>query len=300
MPLSLPKSRPSRPRQRVEPSNAPPRELPVRTYAFDPNVARQAWRQVARTRGANAMRLDGRDSGSRLAPLALGLAALIALVLWWTGGEDPAPVGPGSASLAAATVEATPSDEAVGDVEQFDRELSPTPETMMRPGPAGAPTFSEPVTDVAPPPPQPQITRQPPPGTPQHNARALEKLPHATSDRAPLGGIGPGGLHVDRITMGTGYKGGGCTGPVGKFSVRTEKAAHVCFRAVHPRKVQRVIVLWEHEGKLVRRTFVRIGDSHGYRTRAGLSLRRRAKGNWKARIMSTDGVELASHAFQIL
>lgn len=267
----------------------------MRTYAFDPNAARQAWRQVARTRGANAMRLDGRESGPRLAPLALGLAALIALVLWWTGDEEPPPAEPGAAPVAAAA----PSGP--GDIEPpGGPDLSPTPVPPVRPLPAGAPTFSEPVTDVAPPPPPPRITRQSPPGTPQQHARALEKLPHSTHDRAPLGGIGPEGLHVDRVTMGTGYKGGGCTGPVGKFSFRTEKVAHVCFRAVHPRKVQRVIVRWEREGTLERRTFVRIGPSHGYRTRAGLSLRHRPKGRWKARIMSADGVELASHAFEIL
>ncbi|MCA9708111.1 MAG: DUF2914 domain-containing protein [Myxococcales bacterium] len=295
MPLSLPKSRPERPRRRVEPVDAPLRDLPLRTYSFDPNAARQAWRQVARTRGAHAMRLDGRDSGSRLVPLALGLAVVIAVVLWWTSGDDAGPAEPGPVTVAAATpsgLSETPRGGEDG--------LAPEPEPMVRPGPAGASTFSEPVDDVAPAPPPPRIDRLPPPGTPEHHVRALEKLPHSSSDRAPIGGIGPEGMHVDRITMGTGYRDGACTGPVGKFSVRTEKIAHVCFRVVHPRTVQRVIVHWEREGRLVRRTFVQIGSTHGYRTRAALSLRRRAKGRWKARVMSTDGVELASHAFEIL
>jgi hypothetical protein len=296
MPLSLPKTRPARPRRRVEPSDAPLRELPVRTYAFDPNAARQAWRQVAKTRGAHAMRLDGRDPGSRLAPVALGLVAIIALVLWWTSGEEPTPAEPGTSLTAAAA----PADGDAGRLSPSDERLGSEPESMVRPGPAGAPTFSEPVAEVAPAPPPPRIDRNPPPGTPEHHARALEKLPHSSHDRTPVGGIGPDGLHVDRITMGTTLEDGACTGPVGKFSARTEKIAHVCFRAVHPRKVQRVIVRWERNGKLVRRTFVRIGTTHGYRTRAGLSLRHRAKGSWKARVMSTDGVELASHAFEIL
>src|SRR5690606_37802594 len=69
MPLSLPSPRRDRPRRRVEPTPPPIREAPLRTYSFDPDAARQAWRQVARTRGAYAMRLDGRDPGSKLAPV---------------------------------------------------------------------------------------------------------------------------------------------------------------------------------------------------------------------------------------
>ncbi|MEM9454128.1 MAG: DUF2914 domain-containing protein [Myxococcota bacterium] len=258
------------------------------------------------------MRLDGRESGGRLAPLALGLVAMIALVLWWTADDEPTPVESGAAlAMVGDRPAASAMDRAMDGAGQDpldpldpSERLGATPKPMVQPtarsGPAGAPTFAEPVEDVAPPPPPPRIDRKPPPGTPERHALALKKLPHSTYDRAPLGGIGPEGLHVDRITMGTGYDSGACTGPVGKFSLKTEKVANVCFRAVHLRKTQRVIVLWEHEGKVLRRTFVKIGPTHGYRTRAGLSLRRRPKGNWKARVMSADGVELASHAFQIL
>ena len=236
------------------------------------------------------MRLDGRDPGSRLAPLALGLVAVFAAVLWWMGGDDPEPVpGPGEVAAIAPGDGVTPSTEGPPS----------EPLAMVRPAvPAGEPIFGEPPPIVAPPP--PRIDRKPPPGTPERHALALKKLPHSNQDRAPLGGIGPRGMHVDRITMGTTYDRGACSGPVGKFSLKTEKIAHVCFRVVHPRVTQRVIVHWERDGRLVRRTFVKIGDTHGYRTRAALSLRRRTKGNWKARVMSTDGVELASHAFQIL
>ena len=115
-----------------------------------------------------------------------------------------------------------------------------------------------------------------------------------------MGGIGEQGLHIDRITMGTAYDDGACSGPVGKFSIRDDGMTNVCFRAVHPRTTQRVIVRWEREGKLRRRTFVTIGDSHGYRTRAALNLHRKYQGQWTVRIMSVDGVELASQSFEVL
>lgn len=301
MPLSLPKHRPDRPRRAVQPLERGPREPPLRTYAFDPDAARQAWRQVARTRGARAMRLDGRDPGGRLAPLALGLVAVLAAVLWWTNDDDDgdAPRPAHDAVAAASQNEAPPTARELDRSPDAVDLPPPEPVAMVTPPPpVGAPTFREPVSHEAPPP--PTLDRSPPPGTPEQHAAALEKLPHSDQDRAPLGGIGPEGMHVDRITMGTGYDHGTCTGPVGKFSVRTEKVVHLCFRVVHPRMVQRVIVHWERNGKLVRRTFVRIDDSHGYRTRAGLSLRRRKKGDWTARVLSLDGVELASHSFQVL
>jgi Protein of unknown function (DUF2914) len=292
MPLSLPSPRRDRPRRRVEPLPPPLREPPVRTFAFDPDAARQAWRQVARTRGAHAMRLDGREPGAgRLAPLALGLVAVAALLLWWTNGDDPREAE--AAGQAEAVAEAPRSDASPARPR-----LQPEPEDAEPPRPVGEPSFGDASEEVEPP--QPRVQRLAPDGTPEAHIKALRKLPHASSDRAPLGGIGPRGMHVDRIAMGTGYKDGACMGPAGKFSARDEDFAHVCFRVVHPRIQQQVRVRWERNGMLVRRALVPIGDSHGYRTRASLPLRRVFRGDWTVRIMSTDGVELAAHAFQVL
>lgn len=277
---------------------APPlREPPQRTYSFDPGAARQAWRQVARTRGAYAMRLDGREPGTgRLALVALGLVAAAALLLWWT--SDDAPRSPEAAGVEVAAVEASPSPGSSSSRPT----LLPEPEDVEPPMPAGASSFADAseLDGVEPPQPRTSAQRIAPPGTLEGHAKALRKLPHASTDRAPLGGIGPQGMHVDRIAMGTAIKEGACAGPAGKFSVRDEDFAHVCFRVVHPRISQRVVVRWERGGKLVRRTVVPIADSHAYRTRATLPLRRTFRGDWTVRIVSTDGIELAAHSFQVL
>lgn len=296
MPLPLPKSRPDRPRRRVVPITPQVKPPPVRTYSFDPNAARQAWRQVARTRGAHGMRLDGRDSGNLLAPLALGILAIVAGALWWLGGdEEPPPAESQAAVVAQAEAEdATPTRPwRDGD---DDSGLGTTPDGTESPRYEDYDdgTGDEPL------PPAPPASHTMPEGTPEDNAKALRKLPHSPHDRGPVGGIGKLGLHIDRITMGTDYDGGACSGPVGKFSIRDDKRTNVCFRAVHPRTRQTVIVLWEHEGKVRRRTFVSIGDSHGYRTRAALNLRRSYAGQWKVRIMSPDGIELATQEFEVL
>jgi hypothetical protein len=294
MPLSLPNPRQDRPRRRVEPLEPPLREPPQHTYSFDPNAARQAWRQVARTRGAHAMRLDGREPGSgRLALVALGLVAAAVGLLWWT--SDDAPRTPAPAAVGVAAVETAPS---AGPAPARPR-LLPEPADVEPPMPMGASSFADACELEELEPPQPRVQRVAPPGTLEGHAKALRKLPHASTDRAPLGGIGPRGMHVDRIAMGTTIKDGACAGPAGKFSIRDENFAHVCFRVVHPRISQRVIVRWERGGKLLRRTVVPIADSHAYRTRATLPLRRTFRGDWTVRIVSTDGIELAAHSFQV-
>jgi hypothetical protein len=299
MPLSLPNPPRDRPRRRIEPLAPPLREPPERTYSFDPNAARQAWRQVARTRGAYAMRLDGREPGTgRLAMVALGLVAAAALLLWWSGDDDGARP-PEHAAVEVAAADASPGSASTTSGSGVRPSLLPEPTDPEPPMPAGASSFADAsVEEIEPP--QPRVERVAPPGTLEGNAKALRKIPHASTDRAPLGGIGPRGMHVDRIGMGTTIQDGACMGPTGKFSVRDDDHAHVCFRVVHPRIKQRVIVRWERGGKLVRRTVMPIADSHAYRTRATLPLRRTFRGDWTVRIVSTDGIELASHWFQVL
>ncbi len=245
------------------------------------------------------MRLDGRDPGGRLAPLALGLATLAAAALWWSSSDQE----PQVAASAPASAPAEPSlpaqrtaAPAFAPNPSFG-ELSPTPSAAIPPPAAEAP--KAPATSLPVPPSAPRA-RATPAGTSVDNALALRRLPHSNKDRGPVGGVGSAAMHIDRIAMGTTYDGGSCVGPVGKFSIHQDDVAHVCFRVVHHRVEQEVVVRWERNGRLMRRAFVSIGASHGYRTRAGLRLRRTYGGDWTVRIMSPDGVELASHAFQVL
>jgi hypothetical protein len=59
-------------------------------------------------------------------------------------------------------------------------------------------------------------------------------------------------------------------------------------------------VLWEKDGELFRRRGVQIPELHAYRTRAYLVLRREYIGSWKARVLSVDGLELASASFVVV
>lgn len=242
------------------------------------------------------MRLDGREPGTgRLAMVALGLVAAAAVLLWWTSDDE----SEARDSVASVQVEAA---DAASPASPSSRPslapdgMLPEPES---PVPAGAPSFADASEELEPPMPRTVAERFAPPGTLEGHAKALRKLPHASTDRAPVGGIGPEGMHIDRIAMGTSIQNGACMGPTGNFSIRADDHAHVCFRVVHPRIKQRVVVRWERNGTLVRRTVVPIDDSHAYRTRATLPLRRKFGGEWTVRIVSLDGVELAAHSFQV-
>jgi hypothetical protein len=224
--------------------------------------------------------------------VALGLVAAAAVLLWWMGSDDSESADPAE----RAQIAAAHAVEASGETPSRSS-LQPEPEAVEPPMPAGASSFADASEEIEPP--QPHVQRIAPPGTLQGHAKALRKLPHASTDRAPVGGIGPLGMHVDRIGMGTRYRDGVCTGPTGKFSVEDDDFAHLCFRVVHPRVKQRVIVRWERNGTLVRRTVVPIADSHAYRTRATLPLRHRFRGEWTVRIVSLDGIELAAHSFSV-
>ena len=53
-------------------------------------------------------------------------------------------------------------------------------------------------------------------------------------------------------------------------------------------------------GELFRRRSLPIPDLHAYRTRAYLVLRREYIGSWKARVLSVDGIQLASASFVVV
>lgn len=142
--------------------------------------------------------------------------------------------------------------------------------------------------------------REPPPGTPEEIAADFRKLPVSAADRPPVGGVGAGGTHVDRIWMGTTYAHGDCIGKRDGFSVDSGDRPSVCVRVVHPREKEEIAVVWEKKGGAARRSKLTIKPIHAYRTRAYLVLRREYVGEWTVRILSADGVELASHDFEVV
>jgi hypothetical protein len=126
------------------------------------------------------------------------------------------------------------------------------------------------------------------------------RLPVSPADLPPVGGVGESGIHVDRITTGSSYDKGNCGGSVDRFSVAEHDVVNVCLRVVHPRTREEISVLWQRHGQsTARRGKVAIKDIHAYRTRAYLKLRKEYVGDWTVKIVSQDGVELASHDFSV-
>lgn len=137
------------------------------------------------------------------------------------------------------------------------------------------------------------------PDSPPAGIAALRKLPKSERDRPPLDGVGVSGIHIDRLDLGSAYDRGVCQGSNRAYSADATKTVHVCFRAVHRRQTERVLVKWSKNGRLVRRAWVVIPASHAYRTRAGLRLRDSYVGSWTVSVESSDGVELASDDFKV-
>jgi len=139
-----------------------------------------------------------------------------------------------------------------------------------------------------------------PPGTTDANRRAFLSLPVGVNDEAPLGGIGQDGTHIDRLAIGVEYANKKCRGKEDGFSVSAGEKVTLCIRVVQRRQANSVRVLWQKDGKVVRRSVITIKPTHAFRTRASLALREEYVGNWTARVVSTDGVELATMNFNVV
>lgn len=305
-----------RPREVVRREHRAAPTPPVRSRSFDPDAARQAWRQFARGRGAHA--------GPALAPrpsVVPWIAALACAVIlgggWWlasrpsTKSETSAPLvvasstAPKSAS-AAATAAPAPSAPTITEAPSrpvYVGAAAPSPAPL--PVAAALPEAVEdttPVVEAPRPITRTTITphaRRIPIGISPDNEKALRKLPLARGDADPVGGVGEAGIHVDDIQLGTSHARGVCSGPDRGFSLARERNIDVCLRVVHAREAQPVTVLWERAGVVVRRVRIVIPAVHAHRTRAGLPLRPDAPGRWRVRVVSDDDVELASLDFSV-
>jgi hypothetical protein len=151
-----------------------------------------------------------------------------------------------------------------------------------------------------PPTPRSKDPREPPPGTPPEIAAVFRRLPVGPGDRAPVGGIGATGIHVDHIAMGSETQGATCRGRSDDFSVSAGDRAGVCVRVVHAREKEELQVLWQKHGGSTRRSKMVVLPMHAYRTRGYLSLRGEYIGDWTVRILSSDDVELARHDFTVV
>ena len=164
----------------------------------------------------------------------------------------------------------------------------PAADTEPVPEPEPADVASEPTNDGTDP-------RVAPPGTSPANAEALRLLPLGKNDRPPIGAVGAGGIHVDRIEVGT----DGCNEPRERFSVASDDQVNVCVRIVHPRREETVTAEWVFRDEVASKTPIELPARHAHATRLRLRTRDRFVGSWVVRIRSADGVVLGSSAFVI-
>jgi len=210
---------------------------------------------------------------------------------------------PASADLAERDSSASRLPPVVDDEKPPEpvRELPP----QADPPPTPPPPTPSPDVAVKKPPTTPAAKpgsdpRTPPPGTPPDIAAVFARLPVSPADLPPVGGVGATGVHVDRIEMGASYDKTGCGGVADRFALTATERVNVCLRVVHPRAEETVSIVWQkNDNSTSRRGKIAIKPLHAYRTRAYLLLRKEYVGDWTVRIMSADGVELASHAFTI-
>lgn len=247
----------------------------------------------------------------------LGLGVALGLMMWlawdaWRAREAPATAEVRAAPRAVASTDvprARSSQGHTADASAWTRRRSPV--TGARPSLAfsslptsaeGTPT--EPVQDV-------RRTRHDDTlaqsmhlqsAEPLHPeaVKAFVRVPRGNGDGPPIGGVGRSGIHVDRIGVGTAYEKGICDGQSTTFSLQSADQAHVCFRVVHRRQAEVVTVRWERDGKLVKRTRMKIPSDHAYRTRAGLGLRKAFLGSWTVRVLDANGTELAAAQFDVV
>jgi hypothetical protein len=278
----------------------PPR--PVAPTSFDRDAARQAWRQVARTRGAGpGIGVD--RPGARGWTIWLGALVIVGVAAWaWYPRPEPATETPAAAGVAtAATTEGrSPARAEV-------REDAPRPSVVaaVAAGPRDETTSSAGSAEVAGGPPlRPRLQqtldrREVPVGTERTKAENFRALPKGRGDGDPLGGIGAEALHVDQLSVGSRLRGGSCEGEPSHFREGQHDEVHACIRVVHRRIAQQILVRWERDGRLVRRQWLPVPSTHAYRTRASLPVKRRFSGDWTVRVFSLDGVELATKKFRI-
>ena len=261
--------------------------------------------------------IGGRGDAPRpsLKKIVIGvLVALLAVVsaAELAGGDDEPPkVQVAALPTMGVDTRATDSPDAparpawakkLEAVTSDDRDTVPEHRSGTTPARTSAPTqsmaparHSRPFVEVERP-----VPRVVPHGTGSITAKAFAKIPYSKYDRAPVGAIAHTGLHVDRITVGNGYEDSRCQGANDGFTVGRDAEVHVCLRVVHLRQKEKLVVRWEKDGQLMRRTRLPIPPYHAYRTRAGIRLRSGYEGRWRVRIMSpSGGRELAAATFTV-
>lgn len=226
--------------------------------------------------------------------IGVGAIAIAAVAVAVTRDDPPSAHATAETTTKRASVEPPPA-EVASTTDPVDETASDDADLGL----AGAEDASA-LAERKPPKPRSADPREPPPDTPPEIAAVFRRLPVGPADRAPVGGIGASGIHIDHIAMGTETQGATCRGRADDFSVSAGDRAGVCVRVVHPRDKEELQVLWEKQGGSTRRSKMVVLPLHAYRTRGYLVLRNEYIGDWTVHILSADGVELARHDFTVV
>jgi hypothetical protein len=139
-----------------------------------------------------------------------------------------------------------------------------------------------------------------PEGTKPKHARAFKRVPANADDKAPIGGVGETGIHVDRIKVGDTSAKRVCSGKSDGFSIANAETVHICFRVVHTREIEELSIVFAQDGKTKRRSKEEVPDKHAHSIRTRLKARDGMAGSWTASVKSADGTELAKIGFNVV
>ncbi|KIG17276.1 hypothetical protein DB30_03459 [Enhygromyxa salina] len=138
-----------------------------------------------------------------------------------------------------------------------------------------------------------------PAGTPDTHIEAFTNLRLGGKDKAPIGGVGASGIHLDELEVGKGWASSRCEQVGSEFVVDTDERVNVCFRVVHPREAEAVTLEWSRAGKVRQVIEVSVKPTHAYTTRAWMPVSAGRTGNWTATVKSEDGSVLGQISFEI-
>ena len=139
-----------------------------------------------------------------------------------------------------------------------------------------------------------------PAGTPEANAEAFTAMRQGKHDSAPVGGIGPEGIHIDSLVVGRGFTKSRCEEATQEFVVGDDDRANVCIRVVHGgANDQQLKVKWTRNGRGPKVTTLNLKNAHAYRTRAYLPLRHYSAGDWTVTVTAADGTVLGESKFTV-
>lgn len=139
-----------------------------------------------------------------------------------------------------------------------------------------------------------------PPGTDETAARVFSSRTLTPGDRPPLGAVGTGGVHIDRIVVGTKRRGRGCESKPDAFKIGEDREVVVCFRVVLAHKGEKLTLRWRRGEETERRAFLPLKGTRVRNGRIRMPVRPKSAGDWVIEVSTRKGEVLAEAPFTIV